>query len=87
MHETALDSLRPLIAQARAEKKWLHCSYRDLWFSPDELEAANREGRFRWGAVNWTLRDSNELVASAMEEVCRAMRNLDRIHDRIARSK
>jgi hypothetical protein len=47
--ETALDTLQPLISQARVQGKWLHCAYQNLWFSPDELEAENREGRFRWG--------------------------------------
>ncbi len=75
MTETALDSLRPLIAQARAEGKWLHCSYQDLWFSPDELEAANRDGRFRWGAVNWTVRDPGEMVREKAEELRLAERN------------
>lgn len=69
MPETALDSLRHLIAQARAEGKWLHCSYQDLWFSPDQLETANREGRFRWGAVNWTLRDPEEMVRQRADDL------------------
>jgi hypothetical protein len=62
MPASAASTLQPLIAQARKEGKWLHSRYQDIWFSPDELEALNREGRFLWGAVNWTLRDPNEMV-------------------------
>jgi hypothetical protein len=62
MTTSAAFTLQPLIAQARKEGKWLHSQYQDIWFSPDELEAANREGRFLWGAVNWRLRDPNEMV-------------------------
>ena len=55
-----LAGLVPMFAKARAEGLWFHCGYQDLWFSPDELDAANKEGRFIWGAVNWTLRDPRE---------------------------
>ena len=75
MAETTLDSLRPLIAKARAEGKWLHCSYQNLWFSPDQLETENREGRFRWGAVNWTLRDPGEMVQQRADDLRRAERD------------
>lgn len=60
MTETDLAALRNLIQRARDERKALWCSYQDLWFSPDELEKANDEGRFCWGVVNWKLRDPNE---------------------------
>lgn len=58
--EKVLESLQPLFKQAKAEGLWFHCSYQDLWFSPEELEEYHREGRFLWGAVNWTLRDPRE---------------------------
>ena len=73
------EPLRPLIAQARAEGKWLRCSYQDLWFSPDQLEADNRDGRFRWGPQNWTLHDPQELLRRADETVDKAVADRDRI--------
>lgn len=57
--------LRKLTAQARAEGKWLWCNYQDIWFSPDQLDEQNRNGKFLWGPVNWQLRDPAERVAEA----------------------
>lgn len=67
MTVSAAFTLHPLIVQARKEGKWLQSQYLNIWFSPDELEAANREGRFLWGAVNWRLRDPNEIVQEQAE--------------------
>lgn len=76
--EEVLAELKPLIDQARREGLWLWCYYQDLWFSPDQLEAENANGKFIWGAVNWKLRDPAERVheaearaRSALEEVAR----------------
>jgi hypothetical protein len=56
-----LKSLEPLFKEARERGLWFHCGYQDLWFPPDELEKVQtEEGRFIWGAVNWTLRHPNE---------------------------
>lgn len=75
--------LQPLIEQARAEGKWLCCSYQDLWFSPDQLEAANRDGRFRWGPINWTLHDPQERVRRAEGAVEQAVADLARVRREI----
>jgi len=71
--------LKTLIEQARVERKWLFCSYQGLWFSPDQLEQAHREGRFMWGAVNWQLRDPSEQLAAAERKVREATAERDRI--------
>lgn len=57
--------MEELIAQARAEGKWLWCHYQDLWFHPDALEKQQANGRFRWGPVNWKLRDPKERLQEA----------------------
>ena len=72
-------TLHVLIEQARANGKWLWCYYQDLWFSPDQLEAENREGRFRWDADNWKLRDPHERLAEARERTARAQAEEARI--------
>jgi len=64
--------LQNLIDEARKNGKWLWSSYQDLWFSPDDLEAENRAGRFRWGVVNWKLRDPQERLTEAQERTRRA---------------
>lgn len=71
--------LRALIEQARAEGKWLWCNYQDLWFSPDQLTEQNNNGSFRWGVVNWKLRDPQERLAEARERAARAQAEADRI--------
>ena len=55
-----MDELNALIDKAEAEGKWLWCHYQDLWFSPAQLREENRNGKFRWGPVNWKLRDPQE---------------------------
>lgn len=57
--------LAALIDKAEAERKWLWCHYQDLWFSPSQLRAANAEGKFVWGAVNFKLRDPEERIEEA----------------------
>jgi len=54
------ESLKPLIQLARERGVWIWCGYQGLWFSPDDLEKANAEGKFLWGGVNWKLRDPRE---------------------------
>jgi hypothetical protein len=54
-------TLQELIKQAREEGKWLYSCYRDLWFSPDELEAENIRGRFWSSEVQYfKLRNPQE---------------------------
>lgn len=74
---------RELIEEARANGKWLHCAYQDLWFSPDELDAANRNGKFRWGPANWSLRDPQEMVAAADRRATNAKEEAGRLRARL----
>lgn len=61
--------LHSLIQNARSQRLWLWCSYQNLWFSPDELEAKNNEGKFLWGPVNWKLRDPKEHIQQLEQDV------------------
>ncbi len=54
------DDLIPMVSEARSKGLWFFCSYQDLWFSPDELEAEWAKRKFQWSAVNWHLRDPKE---------------------------
>lgn len=76
--------LEPLISQAEAEGKWLHCSYQDLWFSPAQLREENRKGSFLWGPVNWTLRDPQERLAEAQRRADSAVAYAQRVKQEIA---
>jgi hypothetical protein len=80
----ALDGLAALIERARSEGKWLHCPYQDLWFSPDELADQNDRGSFRWGPVNWTLRDPIERLEQLEAAAASARRARDAFSQRIS---
>lgn len=75
--------LAPLIEQARRERKWLFCSYQELWFSPDELAAQNRAGSFRWGPVNWQLRDPAERLTELAAQIGSAVAAYERFAGRV----
>ncbi len=64
-----MKSLQKLIQQARDEQKMLWCRYQNLWFLPDQLEDLNQRGKFRWGAINFELRDSMERVEQLNKEL------------------
>ena len=68
-------SLQELIAQARQEGKWLHCSYQDMWFSPDELEKENSNGKFRWDSSNFQLRNPDEELLLLSAKIRTAQKN------------
>lgn len=82
--EQILAGLRPLIEQARRERKWLWCHYQDLWFSPDRLEAEHAKGSFIWGATNWKLRDPQERVSEAEKRARSAAAEVARIKAEVA---
>lgn len=74
-----LADLKPLFDEARASGKWFWCNYQDLWFSPDQLAAAQASGRFLWGAVNWKLRDPTERIEEAKRRRDVAQAEVDRV--------
>ena len=69
-----LDALK---AEARANGFYLHCSYQDIWMTPDQLDAENKAGRFRWSAENWRVRDPAERTARLENAVKNAQDELD----------
>lgn len=50
-----INSLKPIIQQAKYLDMCLKCAYDGLLFTPEELEAALARGQFVWGPVNWKL--------------------------------
>jgi len=76
--------LTMLIEQARNEGKWLHCAYQDLWFSPNELEKENANGRFRWRPENWEVCNPCVEVAQLQKEVSNAQDALVSFEKRVA---
>lgn len=82
-----MNALNALIDQAEAEKKWLWSRYQDLWFSPAQLREQNRNGKFRWGAVNFKLRDPQERVEEANKRASLATVEAARIAAEVAASQ
>ena len=78
--------LRGLIESARSRGMWLWCSYQDLWFSPDELEAKNSQGKFLWGPINWILRDPRDHIQQLEQKIERAEDDLTTLRGRVASS-
>lgn len=68
--------MQALFRQARAEGLWFYTSYQGLWFSPDQLADAQANRRFRWGAVNWQLRDPHERLEEARRDYAQAAQRL-----------
>ena len=62
MKDEIIKSLQPMFDRARKEHLWFHCSYDDIWLTPDELAGLHKEGRLIWGPDNWELRDPQELI-------------------------
>lgn len=66
------EDLLPLIEEARKQGLWLHYpAYRPIWFSPDELEAENKQGKYLLDPSIWRLRDPSE----RLEELFKAQRD------------
>jgi hypothetical protein len=82
-------ALDALFERARASKLWFfHGGLSGpLWFSPDELEADQKKGKFIWGASNWTLRDPAEALASIDTAVAKLQEAKQALMVRIARSQ
>lgn len=80
------DSLDHMFAVARTKQLWFfHGGLSGpLWFSPDELEAEQKNGKFVWGAVNWHLRDPKEYLEQAGVAVDRAKAEQEHIAKRLA---
>lgn len=54
------DGLKPLFEQAEKEQLWFWNRYQSMWFTPAELREQQAEGKWVWGAPNWTLRHPSE---------------------------
>ena len=65
------------ITEARENRLLLFSPYRAVWFTPDELEAENAVGRFRWSDENWQLRPVHVYLAQHLRQLERAQAEYD----------
>jgi len=66
------DDLDNMFVIARAKELWFYANYQGLWFSPDELEKEQKQGKFLWTAENWQLRKRRDFFQEAREKFHRA---------------
>ncbi len=72
-------TMKDLFIEAEIKGLWFHCGYQDLWFSPKQLAAEQEAGRFRWGPVNWMLRDPRERVAILRKQAATELAEAERL--------
>ncbi|MBK6639640.1 MAG: hypothetical protein IPH08_04060 [Rhodocyclaceae bacterium] len=72
-----------MFAEARRDGLWFRCTYQDLWFSPDDLEAAQANGRFIWSAMNWELRPPADYIAKMERMAKDAADRLEEAKERV----
>jgi hypothetical protein len=87
MSTPAEEALRPLLEQAEREDKLLRSTYDgDIVMTAKELRAANAEGRFRWGPVNWTLITVDDYLRGFDASVERAQQERTAAYRKVGRS-
>lgn len=79
------DALDALFERARREGLWFFHNgiSGQFWYSPDELQAEQENGKFIWGAVNWQLRDPHDYLRQANAAIEAAHKEYDAISIRI----
>lgn len=73
-----------MFEQAEREGLWFYSPYQQLWFSPRQLRAHHEAGKFRWGAVNWKLRDPRERIADLRDEAAKLTQQADAMEAELA---
>ena len=76
--------LAPLFERADAEVLWFFSPYQRLWFSPDELRRHHANGKFRWSAVNWQLRNPQERLDELGRAIDEAIEAKERFAARLS---
>lgn len=79
MVTTETTAMEELFERAEREKLWFFSSYQQIWFSPRELKEQQAQGKFRWGAGDWKLRDPQEYLKEAERELQQAQERFNRV--------
>jgi len=74
-----IKSLQPLFQEARMHGMWFHQRYCNLWFTPDELEQKQANGKFIWGPPNWELCDPKIRVIQLEADIAKIQSTIDEI--------
>lgn len=84
--QASCDALDAQFEEARKHNLWFYHGGMSgpFWFSPDELETQQRNGKFVWGSGNWKLRPPQEYIDSLKRAVTSAQEELDKATKRVA---
>jgi hypothetical protein len=72
-----LKDLQPMFKEAREKGLIFRSGYQGLVFTADQLEEQQRNGRFVWGPVNWSLEHPSVERERRMAAVRNAQKDLD----------
>lgn len=81
------DSMVDMFKEAEEKKLWFFSQYQQIWLSPDELRKYQENRRFRWGPVNWQLRDPQEYLDQLDKEIKHLQEKRELIREKIAASQ
>lgn len=79
--------MQKLLAEARKRSLWFHCHWKDVWFSPDELEEEWRKGRCCWSALSWELVDPRERLDRLYRKMVDSAEEYGMFKQRVYRGK
>ena len=68
-----------LFALAERGRLWFFNVSNQLWLTPQELRGEQIAGRFRWGTINWLLRNPNERLRELHDQFTEAQREYERV--------
>jgi hypothetical protein len=77
--------MEDLFERAEREGLWFYTNYQQMWFSPKELKKYQAEGRFRWGPLNWHLRNPREALDEAARQMAQAQQYYETLKAQIER--
>lgn len=84
--KAVLDSLKPMFDLAEKKGLWFFSEYQQIWISPGELREAQNNGKFRWGAWNWRLRDPKEHLFDLRAKAERSKMEADELEEYLGAS-
>lgn len=84
--KSACDQLDAMFEKANKEKLWFFINSMatgPMWFSPTELDAQQKNGKFIWGPLNWQLRNPREYLTHMQEAADEAKTARDQVAERL----
>ena len=71
-----------IVEKAKAENKVIHAYYHDVWFTPEELEKKQRQGKFCWGDGNFRLHSREKVKDWAKDDIKKVIKHFSPVLDK-----